>query len=460
MPPARAADPEVNFYGVLGNAMTNGAQFKGSLTNDGPLKLGRSHWLGSALAKYLGPVAVPATRLNTSMRLVVYVFMPAFVFEDALDVVPLPFWPSLARVAKLLRALLDVGLPSADVGLPRQAQQLVLVYAEKLSAADRTLRRAEVVEVVRPPNTWLDNATPSLLRSSDPDNTMLAEFMALLVSAYVDMTVDARAVACIELMFDAPDTLANAIKAVETFRERTAENGNLRGLVPYAQIASEIMRRNNKSESVRFAPLFDAYHEVAYPALGKVFPSLSGEGGGLRRALSALALGLKVTGPFVDAVASSMAATVAPLIGNLDLECASALFPEDRATTLLRLHAEMPGGHVARTVSKDGAHSVSNEKVDKLVADPLFADLQTRLLACAPTDSFAVLKLLLSHEHPAGLVFVSTSRSVHLSAWVAYAGVKDSRMWQSVQRAACDRRERHGTADVGGHDIPQRRGQA
>eukprot|EP00966_Prymnesium_polylepis_P150944 3487058-Prymnesium_polylepis.1 len=65
---------------------------------------------------------------------------------------------------------------------------------------------------------------------------MLAEFMALLVSAYVDMPVDARAVACVELMFDAPNTLANAIKAVETFRERTAENDNLRGLVPYAQI--------------------------------------------------------------------------------------------------------------------------------------------------------------------------------------------------------------------------------
>eukprot|EP00966_Prymnesium_polylepis_P073409 1704218-Prymnesium_polylepis.1 len=82
----------------------------------------------------------------------------------------------------------------------------------------------------------------------------------------------------------------------------------------------------------------------------------------------------------------------------------------------------MPGGHVARTVSKDGAQSVSNETVHKLVADPLFTDLQTRLLACSLTDSFAVLKLLLSHEHPAGLIFVFTSRSVHLSAWAAYAG--------------------------------------
>eukprot|EP00966_Prymnesium_polylepis_P054052 1249313-Prymnesium_polylepis.1 len=49
MPPARAADPEVDFHGILGNAMTNGALFKGSLTNDGPLKLGRSHWLSLAL---------------------------------------------------------------------------------------------------------------------------------------------------------------------------------------------------------------------------------------------------------------------------------------------------------------------------------------------------------------------------------------------------------------------------
>eukprot|EP00966_Prymnesium_polylepis_P236339 5465488-Prymnesium_polylepis.1 len=63
----------------------------------------------------------------------------------------------------------------------------------------------------------------------------------------------------------------------------------------------------------------------------------------------------------------------------------------------------MPGGHVARTVSKDGTQSVSNEKVDQLVADPVFADLQTRLLACAATDSVAVLNLLLSHAHPAGL---------------------------------------------------------
>ena len=147
IPPARATDAEVDFSGVAGGAMKHGAVFLASLTNDGPLKVGRSHWLASALAKYMGPVVPPATKRNTSMRLIVYVFLPAFIFDAALDDLPLPFWPLLARGAKLLRALLDAGMPSA----PRRAQQLVLTYAAKLSGSDRALKSTEVVEAVRPP---------------------------------------------------------------------------------------------------------------------------------------------------------------------------------------------------------------------------------------------------------------------------------------------------------------------
>eukprot|EP00966_Prymnesium_polylepis_P076583 1775149-Prymnesium_polylepis.1 len=66
--------------------------------------------MASALAKYMKLVVPPATKHNTSMRLIVYVFLPAFIFDAALDDLPLPFWPLLARVAKLLRALLDAGM--------------------------------------------------------------------------------------------------------------------------------------------------------------------------------------------------------------------------------------------------------------------------------------------------------------------------------------------------------------
>ena len=220
MPPARVADAEVDFTGVRGKAMAHGALFLASLTAAGPLKVARSHWLAKALAKHLGADR-PSTKVDVSVRLVAYVFTPAFIFDGALDVLPLPFWPLMARVAKLLRALIDAGMPSEDVGLPRQAQQLVLAFAAKLPLADRALARADVAEVIRPHNTWLDFATPELLRSSDADNSMVAEFAALLVSACVDMNDDDRAIACIELMLDAPKKMANAIKAVEMFRVRT-----------------------------------------------------------------------------------------------------------------------------------------------------------------------------------------------------------------------------------------------
>ena len=53
---------------------------------------------------------------------------------------------------------------------------------------------------------------------------MVAEFSVLLVSAYVDMTVDDRAVACLELMLDAPKKMANAImrERVKGGKERDA----------------------------------------------------------------------------------------------------------------------------------------------------------------------------------------------------------------------------------------------
>uniref|UniRef100_A0A6V4PRF7 Uncharacterized protein n=1 Tax=Prymnesium polylepis TaxID=72548 RepID=A0A6V4PRF7_9EUKA len=108
-----------------------------------------------------------ATKHNTTMRLIVYGFLPAFIFDAALDDLPHPLWPILARVAKLLRALLDAGMPSADMEFPRRAQQLVLPYAAKLSGSDRALKSTEVVKAVRPPSTWLDFTTPLLLRSSD-----------------------------------------------------------------------------------------------------------------------------------------------------------------------------------------------------------------------------------------------------------------------------------------------------
>ena len=59
-------------------------------------------------------------------------------------------------MAGFLRALLNAGMPSEDVGLPRQAQQLVLKYAAKLAPAARELLQADVLEAARPTSTEPD----------------------------------------------------------------------------------------------------------------------------------------------------------------------------------------------------------------------------------------------------------------------------------------------------------------
>ena len=81
--------------------------------------------------------------------------------------------------------------------------------------------------------------------------------------------------------------------------------------------------------------------------------------------MSSLALGLKVTGAFTLSVASSVAALVGPLVGNLDLECPSGS-PEERASTLLRLHERhaLRVEHVPANVNDDDAEESSLSPFD------------------------------------------------------------------------------------------------
>eukprot|EP00966_Prymnesium_polylepis_P189985 4402348-Prymnesium_polylepis.1 len=96
MPPAR--DPAGLLRVRWGtDAMVHGARFLAPLTKDGPISVGRSHWLSLALSSFLGTPPVAARRVEVSIRLVTYVFLPGFVLDSALDNMPLPFWPLLAR---------------------------------------------------------------------------------------------------------------------------------------------------------------------------------------------------------------------------------------------------------------------------------------------------------------------------------------------------------------------------
>eukprot|EP00966_Prymnesium_polylepis_P025462 587396-Prymnesium_polylepis.1 len=115
------------------------------------------------------------------MRIVVYVFMPAFVFTDALNDQPLLFWPLLAVVARLLRALLDAGMPKDPLVSPAEARSLVLEWAKSITARSRALDTGNVVTVGAPAvgssGDWLAALLPPMLRGADVDNSIVADFI-------------------------------------------------------------------------------------------------------------------------------------------------------------------------------------------------------------------------------------------------------------------------------------------
>ena len=175
---------------------------------------------------------------------------------------------------------------------------------------------------------------------------------------------------------------------------------------------------------------------VAFPVLLLAFPECT-DGASMRNALGVVALGMKITGDFTPAVASSVVMNLSSLVSLLHVEC-SSMDTLHRIPVVLRLHAAMPGGVAAGAVSTGPGGSVSGASSDndKLMRDPDFADLQTRLIALPRSGSGAIVKLLAGHKHPAGLVFMTTTRSIGVTVWAGFVGVRARSTWLSALDAA------------------------
>ena len=113
-----------------------------SLADDGPLKVDSVHWLhqSGALTRPYGADATP------SMRLAVFVFVPAMLAAPDLDVVH-PMWlVKLSVLSAFLKALKRAGLADTLTTMgPEAARAEALRVAETLPAATRTLKRADVL---------------------------------------------------------------------------------------------------------------------------------------------------------------------------------------------------------------------------------------------------------------------------------------------------------------------------
>ncbi|KAL1528373.1 hypothetical protein AB1Y20_009725 [Prymnesium parvum] len=175
MPPRVAKLPaEVLFNGTAGDHRKLDAAFRASLVGEGPLAVDPVHWIFTVLPS-LSPAAV-------TMRLLVFVFLPAFVFADDLDqeVGSVLFYPAPLCCSRLLHRLIKEGMSAEPVPDVRALRARVLSHSAMLPLAFRLLARASVVVVKVPPSSVLASMFPLMFRGADEHNGALATFLATL----------------------------------------------------------------------------------------------------------------------------------------------------------------------------------------------------------------------------------------------------------------------------------------
>lgn len=146
------------------------------------------------------------------------------------------------------------------------------------------------------------------------------------------------------------------------------------------------------------------------------------------------AVGVGITGQLTDALAEGLALALEPLIAlcERELQGSSAVSDRERLAVYVRLHKERPGGRPASATSSAAAgraadpSSSREDKYSVLANDPLYVDLYTKVQALNTTsfDVTAAILVLSQHQHPAGMIFMTSSRTIVGDPWSDISSVK------------------------------------
>jgi len=230
MPPHAAKLPaNVLFSGVAGDHRKLDAVFRRSLVEDGPLSVDSAHWILTVLP-FLAPSAV-------TMRLLVFVFLPAFVLDPDLDQADgcVLFYPAPLSVSRLLHRLIKDGMTSDPLPDVRSLRARVLDAASRLPATARALSRSNVVVVAAPPPCVLAPLLPLMFRGADGHNGVLATFLATLPGYFTGITrglMPSALAALVPTTTTATDppslvalTLVSHVRALEECAAKIVEDG-------------------------------------------------------------------------------------------------------------------------------------------------------------------------------------------------------------------------------------------
>jgi hypothetical protein len=225
-----------------------------------------------------------------------------------------------------------------------------------------------------------------------------------------------------------------AVRACSHVRNTTPDYP-LDSFVPYSAILFEITRRHEPTESGRFRPLFDNNYKEHFSVAVRAFPQAA-NAVALRQRLTALALSLRMTLEFTQIGVASICSIIQPQLSSLEVDAPQLTSTdEERFAALVRLHKDQPGGRPAASSATDAAsRPVEGEDMKLLLAQVEYMALYQEVLSMNTTSMSMVTVVLAvaKHEHPAGLVIMTTKRTLQQPAWQHVLGFRQVNSWQAA----------------------------
>lgn len=438
MPPAALKISEtVHFRGVTGNSRVLDAAFLASLSREGPLRTSSAHWLFQVLPSL--------TQDDVTLRLLIFIFVPALVFAADLDeaVDAALFAPSPYFVSRFLSRLLKAGLTDAVADSVVEVRERVLETARAMPTADRLLSRSDVF-TVSTRSSALAPVIPLMYRGADEHNGVVATFLSTLPGFFKGVSHGLMPAAMAAIVptnvvaADPPELVA--LQILEHIRQSSLDPPFF-SYLSYSQLLSELLRWRLPSVEARFSPLFERAWRSAFPLLARLFPGVD-DAAKLRVHLQTLALGLSAPyDAFHEASVRGLCLMVRNLIGELDVELPPSQSPsaDDRIIVLCRIYHRGRSSSTSGRLGGDSSDATrttqTDEKFDKLLANADFVDLHGRMMA-ENTSTFqasSAVALALNHAHPAAHMVMITTRSLPQSGWSSViGGLRQKSAWVTV----------------------------
>ena len=444
MPPARQPwiDDDYLLKATAGRAHPPSAAFFTSMTGPANMLAAANHWLGAVLGHRLERTSPPMTdAFLVPGRLVVYIFLPWMLMDSTSDNLTLPFFPLPSAVAKFLYRLIKAGMPSEKVVDERAARELVGLWAAQLPRTKRTFDAASFVQVATAADNHLMHITPPMARTTGDSNQEVATLLCLLQQGFADAytTTAAFTAYCSMLIpIGVPVGAPPALIAIRTCGHvrSTTPDAPLDIYVPFNEVLSELTRRHEPTESDRFRPLFNAHYAQIFTVATTAFPQAQ-TASAMRQRLAAFAVALGMKLEFTHIGVAALCSIIHPQLASLEVDAPTASSAdEERFAALLRLHKDQPGGRIAST-GGDGqldGKGEAGENMKLLLADVSYMALYQQILALNTTSTSmaTVVAAAAGHEHPAGLIIMTSKRMLRQPAWEHVLGFRQVDAWQQA----------------------------